>query len=165
MEPLGELRRTHTCGALRASEVGQNVVLLGWVHKVRDLGSLIFLDIRDRAGVTQALVGDDEALLASAKRLRTEMVVAISGHVERRSDDTINPKLDTGEVEIVVKEIRLLNDSKRPPFSIADDGPVSEDTRLRYRYLDLRRPRMQKNLILRHKLTMAIRRYLSLIHI
>ncbi len=159
MEPLGELRRTHTCGALRASEVGQNVVLLGWVHKVRDLGSLIFLDIRDRAGVTQALVGDDEALLASAKRLRTEMVVAISGRVERRSDDTINPKLETGEIEVVVKEIRLLNDSKRPPFSIADDGPVSEDTRLRYRYLDLRRPRMQRNLILRHKLTMAIRRY------
>jgi aspartyl-tRNA synthetase len=159
MEPLGELRRTHTCGALRASEVGQNVVLLGWVHRVRDLGSLIFLDIRDRAGVTQALVGDDETLLASAKRLKTEMVVAISGRVERRSDDTINPKLETGEIEIVVKEIRLLNDSKRPPFSIADDGPVSEDTRLRYRYLDLRRPRMQRNLILRHKLTMAIRRY------
>jgi aspartyl-tRNA synthetase len=159
MEPLGELRRTHTCGALRASEVGQNVVLLGWVHKVRDLGSLIFLDIRDRAGVTQALVGDDEALLASAKRLRTEMVVAISGRVERRSDDTINPKLETGEIEVVVKEIRLLNDSKRPPFTIADDGPVSEDTRLRYRYLDLRRPRMQRNLILRHKLTMAIRKY------
>jgi aspartyl-tRNA synthetase len=159
MEPLGELRRTHTCGALRASEVGQNVVLLGWVHRVRDLGSLIFLDIRDRAGVTQAVVGDDEALLASAKRLKTEMVVAISGHVERRSDDTINPKLETGEIEVVVKEIRLLNDSKRPPFGIADDGPVSEDTRLRYRYLDLRRPRMQRNLILRHKLTMAIRRY------
>jgi aspartyl-tRNA synthetase len=159
MEPLGELRRTHTCGALRASEVGQNVVLLGWVHRVRDLGSLIFIDIRDRAGITQAVVGDDEGLLANAKRLRTEMVVAISGRVERRSDDTINPKLETGEIEIVVKEIRLLNDSKRPPFSIADDGPVSEDTRLRYRYLDLRRPRMQKNLILRHKLTMAIRRY------
>src|SRR5262249_22236698 len=132
MEPLGELRRTHTCGALRASEVGQNVVLLGWVHRVRDLGSLIFLDIRDRAGVTQAGVGDGEALLANAKRLRTEMVVAISGRVERRSEETINPKLETGEVEIVVREIRLLNDSKRPPFSIADDGPVSEDTRLRY---------------------------------
>jgi aspartyl-tRNA synthetase len=159
MEPLGELRRTHTCGALRASEVGQNVVLLGWVHRVRDLGSLIFLDIRDRAGVTQAVVGDDDVLLASAKRLKTEMVVAITGHVERRSDDTINPKLETGEIEVVVKEIRLLNDSKRPPFTIADDGPVSEDTRLRYRYLDLRRPRMQRNLILRHKLTMAIRRY------
>jgi aspartyl-tRNA synthetase len=105
------------------------------------------------------VVGDDEALLTNAKRLKTEMVVAISGRVERRSDDTINPKLETGEVEVVVKEIRLLNDSKRPPFTIADDGPVSEDTRLRYRYLDLRRPRMQRNLILRHKLTMAIRRY------
>jgi aspartyl-tRNA synthetase len=159
MEPLGELRRTHTCGALRASEVGQNVILLGWVHRVRDLGSLIFFDLRDRYGVTQIMVGDNEALLASAKRLRTEMVVAILGRVERRSDDTINPKLETGEVEVVVKEIRLLNDSRRPPFTITDDGPVSEEARLRYRYLDLRRPRMQKNLILRHKLTMAIRRY------
>jgi aspartyl-tRNA synthetase len=160
MEPLGELRRTHTCGALRASEVGQNVILLGWVHRVRDLGSIIFFDIRDRAGLTQVVIdGDDEALLAKAKKIKTEMVVAILGHVERRSEDTINPKLETGEVEVVVKEIRLLNDAKRPPFSIADDGPVSEDTRLRYRYLDLRRPRMQRNLILRHRLSMAVRRY------
>jgi aspartyl-tRNA synthetase len=160
MEPLGELRRTHTCGALRASEVGQNVILLGWVHRVRDLGSIIFFDIRDRAGLTQVVIdGDDEALLAKAKKIKTEMVVAILGRVERRSEDTINPKLETGEVEVVVKEIRLLNDAKRPPFSIADDGPVSEDTRLRYRYLDLRRPRMQRNLILRHRLSMAVRRY------
>jgi aspartyl-tRNA synthetase len=160
MEPLGELRRTHTCGVLRASEVGQNVILLGWVHRVRDLGSIIFFDIRDRAGLTQVVIdGDDEALLAKAKKIKTEMVVAILGRVERRSEDTINPKLETGEVEVVVKEIRLLNDAKRPPFSIADDGPVSEDTRLRYRYLDLRRPRMQRNLILRHRLSMAVRRY------
>lgn len=161
MEPLGELRRTHTCGALRASEVGQNVILLGWVHRVRDLGSLIFFDIRDRAGVTQVVVDGDgaEALLAHAKKIKTEMVVAILGRVERRSEDTINPKLDTGEIEIVVQEIRLLNDAKRPPFSIADDGPVAEDTRLRYRYLDLRRPRMQRNLVLRHRIAMAVRRY------
>jgi aspartyl-tRNA synthetase len=160
MEPLGELRRTHTCGALRASEVGQNVILLGWVHRVRDLGSLIFFDIRDRAGVTQVVVdGDDEALIGKAKKIKTEMVVAILGRVERRSEDTINPKLETGEVEVVVREVRLLNDAKRPPFSIADEGPVSEDTRLRYRYLDLRRPRMQRNLMLRHRLAMAVRRY------
>jgi aspartyl-tRNA synthetase len=159
MEPLGELRRTHTCGALRASDVGQRVILLGWVHRVRDLGSLIFFDLRDRGGVTQVLVGDDDALLSSAKRLRTEMVVAVVGHVERRSEETINRKLPTGEVEVVAREIRVLNDARRPPFAIADDGPVSEDTRLRYRYLDLRRPRMQKNLALRHRLTMAVRRY------
>jgi aspartyl-tRNA synthetase len=161
MEPLGELRRTHTCGALRASDVGQHVVLLGWVHRVRDLGALLFIDVRDRDGVTQVVVGDDAQpeLMEKAKRLRTEMVVAVEGRVERRSADTLNPKLETGEVEVVAHGIRLLNDARRPPFSIADDGPVSEDTRLRYRYLDLRRPRMQRNLALRHRLTMAIRRY------
>jgi aspartyl-tRNA synthetase len=161
MEPLGELRRTHTCGALRASDVGQHVVLLGWVHRVRDLGGLLFIDVRDRDGVTQVLIGDgaNEDLAAKAKRLRTEMVVAIEGRVERRSPDTLNPKLETGEVEVVAHGIRLLNDARRPPFSIADDGPVAEDTRLRYRYLDLRRPKMQRNLALRHKLAMAIRRY------
>jgi aspartyl-tRNA synthetase len=161
MEPLGELRRTHTCGALRASNVGQHVVLLGWVHRVRDLGALLFIDVRDREGVTQVVIGDDAQpeLLAKAKRLRTEMVIAVEGRVELRSADTLNPKLETGEVEVVAHGIRLLNDSRRPPFSIADDGPVAEEARLRYRYLDLRRPRMQKNLALRHKLTMAIRRY------
>ncbi len=161
MEPLGELRRTHTCGALRASNVGQQVILLGWVHRVRDLGSLLFIDVRDRHGVTQVLFGDDapEELRAKAKRLRPEMVIAVVGEVERRSPDTLNPKLDTGEVEVKATEVRLLNDARRPPFPIADDGPVSEDTRLRYRYLDLRRPRMQRNLALRHRLTMAIRRY------
>jgi aspartyl-tRNA synthetase len=161
MEPLGELRRTHTCGALRASHVGQHVVLLGWVHRVRDLGALLFIDVRDRDGVAQVVVGDDAQpeLLAKAKRLRTEMVVAIEGRVDRRSAETLNPKLETGDVEVVAHGIRLLNDARRPPFSIADDGPVSEDTRLRYRYLDLRRPRMQKNLALRHRLAMAIRQY------
>jgi aspartyl-tRNA synthetase len=161
MEPLGELRRTHTCGALRASDVGQHVVLLGWVHRVRDLGGLLFIDVRDRYGVTQVLIGDgaNEELAAKAKRLRTEMVVAIEGRVERGDADTLNPKLETGEVEVVAHGIRLLNDARRPPFSIADDAPVAEDTRLRYRYLDLRRTRMQKNLMLRHRLTMAIRRY------
>ena len=161
MEPLGELRRTHTCGALRASHVGQHVVLLGWVHRVRDLGALLFIDVRDRDGVSQVVVGDDAdaALKDKAKRLRTEMVVAIEGRVERRSAETLNPKLETGEVEVVAHGIRLLNDARRPPFPIADDAPVSEDTRLRYRYLDLRRTRMQRNLALRHKLAMAIRRY------
>jgi aspartyl-tRNA synthetase len=137
------------------------VVLLGWVHRVRDLGALLFIDVRDRDGVTQVVVGDDAdpVLLVKAKRLRTEMVVAIEGLVERRSPETLNPKLDTGEVEVVAHGIRLLNDARRPPFSISDDGAVAEDTRLRYRYLDLRRPRMQRNLALRHRLTMAIRRY------
>jgi aspartyl-tRNA synthetase len=159
IHPLGDLRRTHTCGALRPTDVGQHALLLGWVHRVRDLGSLTFIDVRDRYGVTQVVARDDNGLVAEAQRLRTEMVVAVSGHVERRSADTINPKLDTGEVEVVAREIRLLNDARRPPFSIADETPVAEETRLRYRYLDLRRPGMQRNLMLRHRVTMAVREY------
>jgi aspartyl-tRNA synthetase len=159
MELLGDLRRTHTCGGLRSRDVGQQVVLLGWVHRVRDLGSLIFLDVRDRYGVTQVVARDDETLMAKAKRLRPEMVVAAIGRVERRSDETINPRIETGEVEVVASELRLLNDARRPPFSIADDAPVAEETRLRYRYLDLRRPRMQHHLHLRHRVMLALRRY------
>jgi len=159
-EPLGELTRTHTCGALRPGDVGANVVLLGWVHRVRDLGGLLFIDVRDRAGVTQVVFDmDDEAQMAKAKRLRSEFVVGIEGVVRRRSDDTINAKLDTGEVEVVVKKLTLLNEAKTPPFPIADDTPVSEDVRLKYRYLDLRRTRLAANMILRHRVTAAIRRY------
>jgi aspartyl-tRNA synthetase len=138
--------------------VGQPAVLLGWVHRVRDMGAILFVDVRDRYGVTQVVVRDDEALIAAAKHLRTEMVVAVLGAVDRRSADTVNPKLETGEVEVVASEVRLLNDARRPPFSIADEGPVTEEARLRYRYLDLRRPGMQEHLILRHKVSMAIRR-------
>lgn len=158
-EPLGNLQRTHTCGALRPSDVGREAVLLGWVHRVRDLGGVLFLDVRDRAGVSQVVVRDDEALLAEAKRVRSEFVVAISGPVQRRSDDTVNAKLATGEVEVLVRSIRVLNEAKTPPFQIADDGPVSEDVRLKYRYLDLRRPRLQANLGLRHRVAMAVRQY------
>src|SRR5687768_105042 len=99
-EQLGNLSRTHTCGALRATDVGRDAVLLGWVHRVRDLGSLLFLDIRDREGHTQVIVEGDEELLDRAKRLRSEYVVAVLGRVERRSPETINPNVPTGEVEV-----------------------------------------------------------------
>jgi aspartyl-tRNA synthetase len=158
-DPLGSLSRTHTCGALRASDVGAQVVLLGWIHRVRDLGGLLFLDVRDRHGVTQVLVPNDSPVMAVAKRLRPEFVVAVSGPVELRGPDTVNRKLDTGEVEVLAQDIKLLNEAKTPPFPVADDTPVSEDVRLRYRYLDLRRPRLQNNLGLRHRVTMAIRKY------
>jgi aspartyl-tRNA synthetase len=158
-EPLGSLVRTHTCGALRSSDVGQDVILLGWVHRIRDLGGVTFIDVRDRHGISQVVVRENEALMAVAKRLRSEFVVGVSGHVQRRSPDTINPKLATGEVEVLAVEIRLLNEAKTPPFQIADDGPVSEDVRLRYRYLDLRRPRLQNNIGLRHRVSIAIRKY------
>ena len=158
-EHLGDLKRTHTCGALRPSDVGANVVLLGWVHRIRDLGGVTFLDIRDRAGVSQVVVRENDALMTVAKRLRSEFVVGISGVVQRRSPDTVNPKLATGEVEVLVHDIRLLNEAKTPPFQIAEDGPVSEDVRLKYRYLDLRRPRLQSNIGLRHRVAIAIRKY------
>ena len=141
--------------------MGAEATLLGWVHRVRDLGSLIFVDVRDRFGLTQAVARDDEALLAQAKQLRPEFVVAVSGTVERRSDETLNPKIATGEVEIAVREITVLSEARRPPFQIADETPVSEDLRLKYRYLDLRRERMQRNLQLRHRVLMAARRSLD----
>src|SRR5436853_2779587 len=142
-EPLGTLTRTHTCGALRPTDVGGDVVLLGWVHRIRDLGGVTFIDIRDRAGVSQVVVRENEALAAVAKRLRSEYVVGVGGVVQRRSADTINPKLATGEVEVLARDIRILNEAKTPPFQIAEDSPVSEDVRLKYRYLDLRRPRLR----------------------
>jgi aspartyl-tRNA synthetase len=158
-QPLGTLSRTHTCGGLTAADVGKDVVLLGWVHRIRDLGSLVFIDIRDRHGITQVVVRDDEALVSAVGRLRPEYVIAVQGRVERRAPETVNPKMSTGEIELAAREVRLLNDAKTPPFPIADETPVAEDTRLKYRYLDLRRARMQHNITLRHRATMAVRNY------
>jgi len=160
-EPLGDLIRTHTCGALRADNVGADVVLLGWVHRVRDLGGVTFIDIRDRAGVSQIVVRENDALMAAAKRLRSEFVVGVRGVVQRRSEETVNSKIATGEVEVLASDIRILNEAKTPPFGIAEDSPVSEDVRLRYRYLDLRRAGIQENIGLRHRVALAIRRHLD----
>jgi aspartyl-tRNA synthetase len=158
--PLGDLARTHTCGDLAAADAGRDVVLLGWVHRVRDLGSLVFIDLRDRHGVTQIVVRDNPALVETAQRLRPEYVAAITGRVHRRSPESVNPKVSTGEIEVEARDIRLLNDAKTPPFPIADETVVvAEDTRLKYRYLDLRRSRMQRNLTLRHRATMEVRKY------
>ena len=158
-EPLGDWTRTHTCGALRADDVGAEAVLLGWVHRIRDLGGVTFIDMRDRGGVTQVVVRENESLMGTAKRLRPEYVIGVKGVVQRRSAETVNPKLATGDVELLVREIRSLNEARTPPFQIADDNPVSEDVRLKYRYLDLRRTRLQYNIGLRHRVTMAVRRY------
>jgi aspartyl-tRNA synthetase len=159
-EQLGDLTRTHTCGALRPVDVGASVVLLGWVHRVRDLGGLLFVDVRDREGITQVVFdADDVAQMAKAKRLRSEYVIAAAGTVRRRSADTANPKLETGEIEVVVRQLTILNEAKTPPFPVADETPVSEDVRLKYRYLDLRRPRLASNMILRHRVAAAARRY------
>jgi aspartyl-tRNA synthetase len=158
-EQLGSLARTHTCGALRVADVGRDVVLLGWVHRVRDLGSLIFLDIRDRDGHTQVIVEGDESLAERAKRLRSEFVVAVMGRVERRSEATVNRTVPTGDVEVRATDVRILNEAKTPPFPIAEEANVSEETRLKYRYLDLRRPRLSRNIGLRHHITLGLRNY------
>jgi aspartyl-tRNA synthetase len=158
VQPLGTLARTHTCGELTTAATGADVVLLGWIHRVRDLGGVLFFDLRDRHGITQVVVRD-ATLEEDAKRLRPEYVVAIIGRVDARAKEAINPKLKTGEIEIAAREIRLLNDAKTPPFPINEDTVVSEEMRLRYRYLDLRRPRLQQNIILRHKAMLAVRQY------
>jgi aspartyl-tRNA synthetase len=160
---LGTLTRTHTCGELRASDAGKSVVLLGWVNRRRDHGNLIFLDLRDRYGISQVVLDKDlgEAAHAKAELARPEFVVAAIGKVRLRGRDVINPKMVTGEIEIVADELRILNDAKVPPFSPAEDAIVNEEVRLKYRYLDLRRPEMQHNFEVRHKVALAVREYLS----
>ncbi len=155
-------QRTHYCGALRPADVGQPVVLLGWVHRRRDLGALLFLDLRDRAGLCQVVFNQerDPALHQRASELRSEYVVAVTGAVVRRSPATANPALASGEVEVVASGLELLNESKTPPFPLTEESAeaVSEEARLKYRYLDLRHPQMQANLRLRHNVAIAIRR-------
>ena len=158
-DDIHNLVRSHTCGELRPDDVGTEVVLMGWVHKIRDLGALIFLDIRDRYGITQVVAREGDDQLAVVKQVRPEFVVAIAGPVEHRSDDTLNPKIGTGEVEVSIQSLTVLSEAKTPPFQIDEETPVSEEVRLRYRYLDLRRERMRKNIGLRHRITLAVRNF------
>jgi len=156
---LGGMRRTHTCGDLRPADEGKHVVLMGWVHRRRDLGGLIFIHLRDREGVTQIVfrADGDSALHAKAESLRSEYVIAVEGFVEARSQDTVNPSIPTGAVEVVAEKLWLLNTSETPPFPMEEHVDVSEDTRLKYRYIDLRRPHMQRNLILRSRISLSVR--------
>ncbi len=159
---LGDLRRTHMCGELRTEHAGQRVVLMGWVNRRRDMGNLIFIDLRDRTGVTQLVFdkSDNAAAHEKAGLLRSEFVVAVLGKVRRRDADTINQNIATGEVEVTVGELKLLNESKVPPFLPAE-APPNEEARLKYRYIDLRRDGMQFNIELRHKVALAIRQCLA----
>ncbi|MGA6986826.1 MAG: aspartate--tRNA ligase [Terriglobales bacterium] len=160
---LGDLRRTHMCGALRLSDSGKKVVLMGWVNRRRDLGQIIFVDLRDRTGVTQVVFNHERnaAVHKKAEALRNEFVIAAIGTVKRRDADTINPNIPTGEVELVVEELRILNVSKPLPFLPSDTVLANEEMRLKYRYLDLRRDAMQFNIELRHKVALAIRENLA----
>jgi aspartyl-tRNA synthetase len=151
------------CGALRASDAGKKAVLMGWVNKRRDLGSLIFVDLRDRTGVTQVVINAerDAAIHEKTEALRNEYVIAVTGTVKLRDASTVNKNIATGEVELVAEELRILNESKLPPFLPSDTALTNEETRLKYRYIDLRREVMQFNIELRHKVAKAIRDYLS----
>ena len=162
-DQLGDMRRTHHCWELGADDVDKEVVLMGWVHRRRDHGGVIFVDLRDREGITQVVFNPlvDKKIHAKAHAIRNEYVLAVRGKVENRPADMINPKLKTGEIEVTATELKILNPAKTPPFLIEDDIDASETIRLKYRHLDLRRSEMQKNLILRHKVTAAVRNYLN----
>ncbi len=161
LEALGNLKRTNYCGDLRAADADKDVVLMGWVHRRRDLGQLIFIDLRDRAGIAQIVFNKelDPEAHAKAEQLRSEFVVAVEGRVLRRQK--ANPEIASGEVEVMAARLHILNNSKTPPFQIEEEVTASEETRLRYRYLDLRRPKPHRNLELRHSVILEIRKALD----
>jgi aspartyl-tRNA synthetase len=157
------MRRTHHCNELNAGDIGKEVVLMGWVLRRRDHGGVIFVDLRDREGITQVVFNPvvDKKVHAKAHAIRNEWVLGVRGKVEHRPDGMVNPNLKTGEIEVMVTELKILNQAKTPPFLIEDNIEVSETIRLKHRHLDLRRSQMQKNLMLRHKAVAAVRDYLN----
>ena len=163
LDALGSLRRSHVCGDVQSSCIGEEVVLTGWVHRRRDHGGVIFVDLRDRTGVVQVVFKPEVAAQSHGRagELRSEFVIAVRGVVERRSEDTINPEMPTGEIEVSATELRLLNTATAPPFSMEDDPGVDESVRLRHRLHDLRRGPMQRALELRHRFYQETRRTLS----
>jgi aspartyl-tRNA synthetase len=156
-------KKTHTCGDLKKKDVGMKVTLMGWVHTRRDHGGLIFVDLRDRGGITQVVFNPETSAESHtmARDIRSEFVLSVTGKVAPRPDNTVNPKLPTGEIEVIVNDLVVLNQSKTPPFMIEDETDVAENLRLKYRYLDLRRPSLQKVLMIRHKITQAVRQFLD----
>jgi len=166
LDNLGNLERTHSCGALRAADAGQTVTLMGWVARRRDFGPLTFFDLRDRDGITQVVFNEETAreAHAKAKQPRGEYVIAITGEVVLREEGQRNPKIATGEVEVQARELLILNDARTPPFQLEVAGGemlAAEDLRLKYRYLDLRRPQLQANLRMRHRMLAEIHRYMD----
>jgi aspartyl-tRNA synthetase len=161
LDTLGDWQRTHSCGDLRATDAAREVTLTGWVHRRRDLGQLIFLDVRDRSGIAQIVFNKEQypAAHARADEVRSEYVVAVHGRVVKR--EKANPELASGEIEVIAIELRILNTAKTPPFVIEDEVNATEETRMRYRYLDLRRSRPKHNIALRHRVLLEIRRTLD----
>ncbi len=163
MDTLTGLKRSHACGELGKAQVGQTVTLCGWVSRRRDHGGLIFVDLRDRSGMVQVVFNSEmgEEQFTKAESLRNEFVIAVVGNVTARSAETVNANMATGEIEVEVTELRILNKAKTPPFYIQDNIDVDETLRLKYRYLDLRRPEMQRNLMLRHQVAKGMRDFLD----
>jgi aspartyl-tRNA synthetase len=155
--------KSHTCGELRTTHVGQEIVLAGWVNRRRDHGGLVFVDLRDRSGIVQVVANPDvdAQAHAAAQQVRSEYVLQVKGIVRARPQGLINPDMPTGEVELMAHELNILNPARTPPFYVYDDSPVDEALRLKYRYLDLRRPRMRRNLLLRHRVVKYIRDFLD----
>jgi aspartyl-tRNA synthetase len=161
-DTLSDWKRTAYGGDLRIDDVGQEVILFGWVHKHRDMGNLVFIDLRDRQGVVQVVVGaHDRSLLERAKKLRMEYVVGIKGMVGAREKNLRNSQMSTGDVEIRASELKILNESEVPPFVVSDPPQATEELRFKHRYVDLRRPSMQRNFKLRHQAALAVRNFLS----
>ncbi|ORJ57096.1 aspartate--tRNA ligase [Geothermobacter hydrogeniphilus] len=162
-DTLGSWKRTHYCGDLRAEHIGSKVCIMGWVQRRRDHGGLIFIDLRDRTGIVQLALDPDRDPEAHTKadRIRNEWVIAAIGTVSPRPEGTVNPKMKTGEVEIEISELRILNQAKTPPFMLDEYTDVAENLRLKYRYLDLRRPTVQHCLMMRHQVTRTVRNYLD----
>ncbi|WP_028583467.1 aspartate--tRNA ligase [Desulfogranum mediterraneum] len=163
MEPMGALQRTHNCNELDQNFLGQEVTLMGWVLRRRDHGGVIFIDLRDRWGITQVVFNPEinPEIHAKAHQLRSEWVLAVRGRVERRPGEMENPKLKTGAIEILVDQLTILNTSQTPPFPLDEDSEVSDNLRLQYRYLDLRRPEVAAKLVMRHKALQTVRNYLN----
>ena len=161
LDLLGNLKRTHYCGALRASDAGRDATIMGWVHRRRDLGNLLFLDVRDRTGIVQVVFNKETQPEAHAKaeQVRSEFVVGVEGKVLQRGK--ANPEIATGEVELAASKLHILNTAKTPPFPVEEEINAAEETRLRFRYLDLRRPKPHRNLALRHKIILEIRKVLD----
>ncbi|MBW1893575.1 MAG: aspartate--tRNA ligase [Deltaproteobacteria bacterium] len=160
---LGNMRRTHHCNELTDSDIGTEAVLAGWVQRRRDHGGVIFIDLRDRNGITQIVFNPEEnpTIHDKAHTIRSEFVLGVRGRVESRPEGMVNPKLKTGAIEVLIHELKILNKAETPPFMIEDTVDVSENIRLKYRHLDLRRPGLKKNIITRHKASIAVRNYLN----
>ena len=162
-ESMQGLKRTHRCAELSAANAGETVTIMGWVQKNRNKGGLVFIDVRDRSGIIQVVCEEgktDAALIEKAAKLRSEYVVAVVGKVEKRSG-AVNKNLATGEIEIIPEELRVLSESETPPFQIEENSKTKEEIRLKYRYLDLRRPDMQRNLMMRSKVATLTRQFLA----